>query len=69
MNATIGLKFKLDGFGETHEISEISPKKILDITSPKQVHVINTKGTKSSGSPVDLTVAESLIEDGYWVIQ
>ena len=73
MDIKVGLKFKIDGAGDTHEIVEVVPKNILDIKSSKLVHVIHgsgsNKGKKSNGSPVDLAVANELIQNGYWVIQ
>ena len=50
MDIKVGLKFKIDGAGDTHEIVEVVPKKILDIKSSKLVHVTHgggsNKGTK-----------------------
>lgn len=73
MEATLGLQFKLDGIGDTFEISEIRPQKILDITSPKMVHVVyktgSQKGQKAQGSPVLVKEATNMINNGFWVTQ
>jgi hypothetical protein len=73
MDINVGLRFKLDGEGDLHEVKSITKKKILEVNSPKLVHIEvihgNQRGKKSQGSPVDLDIAELQIKNGFWVVQ